>query len=518
MQETPPFVSAPSTPAVASAAFKAHQARRRSSSRSNNKTRSISQTSNGSTKKLNKSSATLRVPRSHSNPPFQISLNLVMKVQAMNGDGKEEFTMEPLELSLNDVNVLPKKDAQQSSLEQKRNNVSGLSTIKSRTPSLNHSSFLRKSRGSSGNESPATVVASFQPQQLPLSQPLQRSSLAEQRKNTPEQSTGSSKKKYANKRSIAKYSCLKNGETTAPMGGSFLASRKNSESELDNGKTLPPRRLTFDNFHEVENRATPKSFGSTFLQSRSYPGDDTCPPRRLNFDDTLQDASNVENGVTTPKSTGSTFLQSKVYPESQLPGDKTYPPVRLNFDDDALSSSSGVENGGGSTTSITESSASQQSVAFSDVSPKAVACTAMDITHLSKNPSSNIPCFHQRQMRIGFIANGVPMAINVALNIRTAEDILDIEPIELLFEGQKMWRRSGRQVTKEMEERNAATTQKRIEHFTKEMEERNAATTQKQIEHLNASTATAKSLSAKKKAIITPKSALNYKKKIPVTK
>uniref|UniRef100_A0A914YDX6 Uncharacterized protein n=1 Tax=Panagrolaimus superbus TaxID=310955 RepID=A0A914YDX6_9BILA len=43
------------------------------------------------------------------------------------------------------------------------------------------------------------------------------------------------------------------------------------------------------------------------------------------------------------------------------------------------------------------------------------------------------------------------MAVNVVLNIRSDEEVLYLEPVELLYEGNKMWRRSARQVAKEIE-------------------------------------------------------------------
>uniref|UniRef100_A0A914PHG8 Uncharacterized protein n=1 Tax=Panagrolaimus davidi TaxID=227884 RepID=A0A914PHG8_9BILA len=76
----------------------------------------------------------------------------------------------------------------------------------------------------------------------------------------------------------------------------------------------------------------------------------------------------------------------------------------------------------------------------------------------SKAPIYN----HQRQFRVGFIMNGVQTAVNCMVNIRSNDEDLYVEPVELLYEGEKMWRRPVRQVTKEMEEKIAADKKKQM--------------------------------------------------------
>ena len=45
------------------------------------------------------------------------------------------------------------------------------------------------------------------------------------------------------------------------------------------------------------------------------------------------------------------------------------------------------------------------------------------------------------------------MAVNVTMYIQSDDEILYIEPVELLFDNQKVWKRSARAVAKEMDDR-----------------------------------------------------------------
>uniref|UniRef100_A0A914PU76 Uncharacterized protein n=1 Tax=Panagrolaimus davidi TaxID=227884 RepID=A0A914PU76_9BILA len=78
--------------------------------------------------------------------------------------------------------------------------------------------------------------------------------------------------------------------------------------------------------------------------------------------------------------------------------------------------------------------------------------TSAPIPLESKAPVYN----HQRQVCIDFIMNGVETQLNCMVNIRSYDEILYVEPVGLLYEGEKMWRRPVRQVVKEMEKKIAA--------------------------------------------------------------
>uniref|UniRef100_A0A914Z8B2 Uncharacterized protein n=1 Tax=Panagrolaimus superbus TaxID=310955 RepID=A0A914Z8B2_9BILA len=64
--------------------------------------------------------ASLRPSLSSPNIPFQISLNLVMKVQPID----EKYSMEPIGLRLNDVNILPPKTVRQQPFQQRQRSFS----------------------------------------------------------------------------------------------------------------------------------------------------------------------------------------------------------------------------------------------------------------------------------------------------------------------------------------------------------------------------------------------------------
>uniref|UniRef100_A0A914YNG7 Uncharacterized protein n=1 Tax=Panagrolaimus superbus TaxID=310955 RepID=A0A914YNG7_9BILA len=83
-------------------------------------TRSNSNSSVSSNRRMPTTQAPLRPSLSSPNIPFQISLNLVMKVQPID----EKYSMEPIGLRLNDVNILPPKTVRQQPFQQRQRSFS----------------------------------------------------------------------------------------------------------------------------------------------------------------------------------------------------------------------------------------------------------------------------------------------------------------------------------------------------------------------------------------------------------
>uniref|UniRef100_A0AC35GCV3 Uncharacterized protein n=1 Tax=Panagrolaimus sp. PS1159 TaxID=55785 RepID=A0AC35GCV3_9BILA len=145
-----------------------------------------------------------------------------------------------------------------------------------------------------------------------------------------------------------------------------------------------------------------------------------------------------------------------------LPGFKPYPrPQPLNFNEsdrsDDVSENETVRSYADETFPLVEAksqdSFNDKNGAVTDANKwVGASVTSTPVPVESKAPVYN----HQRQVRIGFIMNGVQTAVNCMVNIRSNDEILYVEPVELLFEGEKMWRRPVRQVVKEMEEKIAA--------------------------------------------------------------
>jgi len=584
------------------------------SSCSTERTRSTSQSSTGSSKNRKKSSVTLRAPRSRTNPPFQISLNLVMKVKQLDS---QEFSMEPYELCLNDINMLPKKDGKESVPEvQKKKGFEtpattkncsnaeqwftpgNFSAIEKDEASEFASNTVEKSRETAKlNDSTQDFCKAIQPiQQKP--NPSVVAAAADEKKyvetcnsQTSQRSSKSLRrsvpKNYPGKKSLLKFACLNNASSkTKKSGKKSTGSRRQSiekntlpsspatakggnDSRLPGDEICPPRRLSFNDtpnlvpdivdshllvsptvkrlpkkkpltsiqkrfVRSALRKPRSKSTGTALTNFQPFP-----PPQRLSFNDSNAPSgfgNSTNNSVTfsqsipkhvsfnnsaappnTTVAVGGNIPANEKINESVVPNvsglnsstnsfganDSVFlhehvpHPRRLSFNaSNAPTGSDGnakntvvtigkniplnkavneslVSNGGHEMNSSTGSSGGNGSVlnntldntlSFSDCSPGSAAAD-FDISVPLDNVKEALPLFnHQRTMRVGFIANGIPTVVNLNLNIRSHEEILYLEPIELLYEGQKMWRRSARQVTKEMEVQRAAD-QKRIDSF-----------------------------------------------------
>uniref|UniRef100_A0A914ZA98 Uncharacterized protein n=1 Tax=Panagrolaimus superbus TaxID=310955 RepID=A0A914ZA98_9BILA len=133
-------------------------------------------------------------------------------------------------------------------------------------------------------------------------------------------------------------------------------------------------------------------------------------------------------------------------------------PRRLNFDECVESENADV---GVDVEPLNKTINPNVSLEFSDCSPQNVSACNVNVVQPS-TPNEIIQIFnHQKQFRIGFIANNVPMAVNVVLNIRSDEEILYLEPVELSYEGKKVWRISAHQISKEIEAKIEADKMKK---------------------------------------------------------
>uniref|UniRef100_A0AC35GSF9 Uncharacterized protein n=1 Tax=Panagrolaimus sp. PS1159 TaxID=55785 RepID=A0AC35GSF9_9BILA len=92
-------------------------------------------------------------------------------------------------------------------------------------------------------------------------------------------------------------------------------------------------------------------------------------------------------------------------------------------------------------------------LAFSSSKKPQSKCIGASATSTPVPLDSKAPVYHhQRQVRIGFIMNGVQTAVNVMVNIRSNDEFLYVRPVELLYEGEEIWRGPVRQIVQAMEE------------------------------------------------------------------
>uniref|UniRef100_A0A7E4ZW97 Non-specific serine/threonine protein kinase n=1 Tax=Panagrellus redivivus TaxID=6233 RepID=A0A7E4ZW97_PANRE len=79
-----------------------------------------------------------------------------------------------------------------------------------------------------------------------------------------------------------------------------------------------------------------------------------------------------------------------------------------------------------------------------NMDPQMLSCT-VDITEpMTRVASMNHMFYHHRRVRLCFMANNVPMAVNLILTVRSDEQDLKLEPVEMFIDNERVWRRSVR--------------------------------------------------------------------------
>uniref|UniRef100_A0A914Q652 Uncharacterized protein n=1 Tax=Panagrolaimus davidi TaxID=227884 RepID=A0A914Q652_9BILA len=260
-----------------------------------------------------------------------------------------------------------------------------------------------------------------------------------------------------------------------------------SRSSHDSSKSKTPTNRRYKNKQSLLpfsslNKSRNKSLGTSL--------NDTLLPRRLSFNESDENEE-VFDGESTDfrpshaslkdkrkfQTTGNRRCKYKKSflnkPRSKstgtvLPGFQPYPrPRRLSFNESDRSNDV-------SEYETMRSDADKQLVEVGAVAAKSSLSHTSQDSFNAKNGAvtyantrvpleSKAPIYnHQRQFRVGFIMNGVQTAVNCMVNIRSNDENLYVEPVELLYEGEKMWRRPVRQVTKEMEEKIAADKKKQM--------------------------------------------------------
>uniref|UniRef100_A0A914Q1S1 Uncharacterized protein n=1 Tax=Panagrolaimus davidi TaxID=227884 RepID=A0A914Q1S1_9BILA len=411
--------------------------------------------------------------------PFKFSLNLVVNVQPMDNNAQQQRWNGNVTSIATPSNVSAAQSDSRSSQDSSKSKTPTNRRYKNKQ-SLLRFSTLNKSRN---NRLGTSLNDTLLPCRLNFDESDEnevvfggestdfRSSQASLKEKRKTQTTGNRRCKY--KKSLLNKPRSKSTGTALPGFQHYPRPRPLSFNETVRSDDVSE----FENMRSDADKTFP--LDKTFRNSLGF--NDSLCPRAVNkvgaveakssFSHTSQDSLNVKNSGETDANKEIGAIQSKSFnslfpqhpsnlafssfkkPRSKSTGTGSEPfsrPRRLSFNETMRSDAD---------KQLVEVGAVEAKSSFSHTSQDsfnakngAVTYANTPVPLYSKAPVYN----HQRQFRVGFIMNGVQTAVNCMVNIRSNDEDLYVEPVELLYEGEKMWRRPVRQVTKEMEEKIAA--------------------------------------------------------------